>query len=190
MAFQRVIAAAITGAAAFILAACTAHLPPAMYAPQAAFAAPYYLDSGDQIQITVYGQEDLSRVYPIGPTGSISVPLIGAVNARGRTTDQVENTVVTALAAGYLRDPDVSVEVQAYRPFFILGEVRAPGQYAFVSGISVDEAVAIAGGYTYRAYRNAVEIRRRTPEGMMAASAPFDMPVLPGDTITVHERIF
>ncbi|NND50689.1 MAG: polysaccharide export protein, partial [Rhizobiales bacterium] len=111
------------------MSACVARLPHTSFPMAAAYNQPYYLDAGDQLRITVYGQQDLSRVYPISASGSIAMPLVGSVSARGRTVDQLENTIVTALAAGYLRDPDVSVEVQAYRPFFILGEVRNPGQY-------------------------------------------------------------
>ena len=190
MAYRQVLNALLCSVLVAGLSACAAHLPRAAYPVEASYNQPYYLDSGDQLRITVYGQEDLSRTYPVGADGSIAIPLIGTVEARGRTTDQLENTIVTALAAGYLRDPDVSIEVQAYRPFFILGEVKTPGQYPYVSGMTVEEAVAIAGGYTYRAYRSRVEISRRLPDGLMVGQAPAEMAILPGDTITVHERIF
>ena len=182
--------AAIVCMTALAVSACVARLPHTAFPIEAAYNQPYYLDAGDQLRVTVYGQQDLSRVYPVSASGSIAMPLVGSVKARGRTVDQLENTIVTALAAGYLRDPDVSVEVQTYRPFFILGEVRNPGQYPYVSGMTVETAVAIAGGFTYRAYRDRVAISRRLPQDLVSAQAPSNFPVAPGDTITVHERMF
>lgn len=181
---------AVCAVAVSSLSACVSQLPKDTYSVEAAYSQPYYLDSGDLLRITVFGQEELTRVYPVNDGGKIAMPLIGSVTARGRTIDQLENTIVTALAAGYIRDPDVSVEVQTYRPFFILGEVRNPGQYPYVSNMTVQTAVAIAGGFTYRAKRDAVEISRRLPKEIVHGAAPIEMPVMPGDTITVHERAF
>jgi polysaccharide export outer membrane protein len=175
---------------ALILSACAARLPSASFPVEAAYNQPYYLDAGDQLRVTVYGQEDLSRVYPVSDSGSIAMPLVGSVVARGRTVGQLESSITSALAAGYLRDPDVSVEVQSYRPFFILGEVRNPGQYPYVSGMTVETAVAIAGGYTYRALRDRAAVTRRLPAETVTARANWDFPVMPGDSITVHERMF
>jgi polysaccharide export outer membrane protein len=127
---------------------------------------------------------------PVSNAGSVAIPLTGQIAARGRTVDQIETTIVTALAARYLRDPDVSVEVQTYRPFYILGEVRNPGQYPYVSGLTVETAVAIAGGYTYRAFRERAEISRQLAGQVIRAQAAPEHPVAPGDTITVHERLF
>jgi polysaccharide export outer membrane protein len=190
MAYSRAWGGAIILVAAAALAGCTAGLPQAAFPIETAYNQPYYLDAGDQLRITVYGQEDLSRTYPVSNAGSVAIPLIGQIAARGRTVDQIETTIVTALAARYLRDPDVSVEVQTYRPFYILGEVRNPGQYPYVSGLTVETAVAIAGGYTYRAFRERAEISRQLAGQVIRAQAAPEHPVAPGDTITVHERLF
>jgi len=164
--------------------------PAGPQAVAAAFSAPYQLDSGDQVRVTVFGQSDLSRVYPIDAAGTVSMPLIGAVRARGRTPGQLETTIATALAARYLRNPDVSVEVQSYRPFFILGEVQRAGQYPYVAEMTVSNAVAIAGGYTYRADQGPVTVTRKIAGVLYKGLATPDQAIMPGDTVTVHERFF
>ena len=152
--------------------------------------APYLLDSGDRIRVFVYGQPNLSRVYAVDGGGFISLPLIGAVKARAETTFDLERAITVQLGAKYVKDPKVSVEVAIYRPFFILGEVRAAGQYAFVSGMTVQTAVAIAGGYSERASSRKVVITRRVNGVIEKLRVDPDMPVSPGDTIHIEERFF
>jgi polysaccharide export outer membrane protein len=113
-----------------------------------AFETPYVLDAGDKLRVVVFGQEGLSNSYAVDGAGKISMPLIGAVEARGSTTAQLGTAIATRLRAGFVREPHVAVEVETHRPFFILGEITAAGQYAFVNGMTVETAVAIAGGFS------------------------------------------
>ena len=158
--------------------------------PQIAENAPYLLDSGDRLRLFVYGQPNLSRTYNVDGGGFISVPLIGAVRARNLTTYDLEREITRQLAAKYVRDPKVSVEISVYRPFFILGEVRRPGQYPFVNGMNVETAVAIAGGFSARAYQKSVKLTRIVNGYRTTVKVAPDTPVFPGDTIRVRERFF
>jgi polysaccharide biosynthesis/export protein len=152
--------------------------------------SPYMLDSGDRIRVFVYGQPNLSRIYAVDGGGFISLPLIGAVKARAETTFDLERAITVQLGSKYVKDPKVSVEIAAYRPFFILGEVRAAGQYPFVTGMTVQTAVAIAGGYSERASERKVVITRRVNGVIDKLRVSPDMVVLPGDTIHIQERFF
>jgi polysaccharide export outer membrane protein len=154
----------------------------------AAFEAPYTLDSGDRLRLTVFGQESLSNTYSVDAAGKIAVPLIGSVEARGRTTEELARAVSARLRQGYLREPHVAVEIETYRPFFVLGEVTAAGQYAYVSGMTVETAVAIAGGFSPRARKSTAEISRVVNGQVVRATVPTSYPVRPGDTINIAER--
>ena len=163
-------------------------VPPAARA--AAGEGPYGLDSGDKLRVVVFGQDGLSSSYSVDPSGRITMPLIGAVHARGMTTAGLQQAIVTKLKNGFVREPHVAVEVDVYRPFFILGEVTLPGQYPYVPNMSVETAVAIAGGYTPRAFKYRIEVSRPV-NGMIerkVVSAAY--PVRPGDTINISERWF
>jgi polysaccharide biosynthesis/export protein len=151
---------------------------------------PYTLDSGDRLRIVVYGQEGLTNSYLVDASGHIAVPLIGAVLARGATTEQLSNRIAEKLRNGFIREPHVAVEVEAYRPFFILGEVAYPGQYPYVANMSVETAVAIAGGFTPRAFRRTVILDRTFNGRQIRVSVPVGLPMRPGDTINVQERWF
>jgi polysaccharide biosynthesis/export protein len=152
--------------------------------------SPYRLDSGDELRIVVFDQASLTNRYVVDDRGHISMPLVGAIAARGRTTQQLETALATALSNGYLRDPSVSVQVETYRPFYILGEIGAPGQYPYVTGMTAETAVAIAGGFTPRAVKSHVRLTRRVDGRLVQARVPIDFPVAPGDTVTVIERWF
>jgi polysaccharide export outer membrane protein len=151
---------------------------------------PYTLDTGDRLRIIVFGQPDLSNVYAIDAAGKISMPLIGQVEVRGATTRELETRIAGRLRNGYLRDPQVTIEIDASRPFFILGEVAQSGQFAYVPGMTVQTAVAIAGGFTPRARQATVEITRTVAGELMRAEVPLHHPIRPGDTIRVFERWF
>ena len=151
---------------------------------------PYTLDSGDKLRITVFGQEGLSNNYIVDANGRITMPFIGSVTARGCTTTQLARVIADRLRRGYIREPHVAIEVESYRPFFILGEVLAPGQYPYVPNMTVETAVAIAGGYTPRAYRSNAEISRSGGGITARQKVPSITPVRPGDTITISERWF
>lgn len=151
---------------------------------------PYQLATGDRLRVIVFGQDNLSNVYAVDGSGRISMPLIGSVEAYGKSTQQLERAIESRLRAGYLREPKVSVDIDTYRPFFILGEVTNSGQFAYVNGMSVQTAVAIAGGFTARAQRSYAEITRHVDGQPMVASVPIHYPVRPGDTVVIKERWF
>lgn len=150
----------------------------------------YELGSGDRLRVTVFGQEDISGEYEVDGSGNITLPLIGEVPALGNTTTGLANTVETKLAAGYLREPNVSVEVTNYRPFYILGEVGNPGEYDYTSGLSVLNAIASAGGFTYRANRKVVYITAIDDSEEVPLKLNTALQVQPGDTIRIGERLF
>jgi polysaccharide export outer membrane protein len=155
-------------------------------APMAAHDAPYHLDAGDKLRVVVYGQEGLTNTYAIDAGGSITMPLIGAVPARGKSPARLAGDISARLRNGYIREPSVAVEVETYRPFFILGEVAAPGQYPYVPNMSVESAVAIAGGFTPRAKRDNVTLTHDAGRVVV----PPGTSISPGDTILVGERWF
>jgi polysaccharide export outer membrane protein len=152
--------------------------------------AAYRLDAGDKLRVVVYGQEGLTNTYAIDAGGSITMPLIGAVPARGRTPAGLASEITGRLRNGYIRDPSVAVEIESYRPFFILGEVAAPGQYPYVPNMSVESAVAIAGGFSPRARRDLVTLTHTDGAGSSRVVVPLGTPLNPGDTVLVGERWF
>ena len=161
-----------------------------VYATDASYEQPYLLDSGDRLRITVFGQDGLTNSYIVDAAGSINVSLIGPVQARGLTPIQLSRAVAGRLKQGYVRDPHVAVEVETYRPFFILGEVTAPGQYPYVANMTVETAVAIAGGFSPRAQKRGVQLTRNMNGQPLRNDVPLNFLVRPGDTIMVGERWF
>jgi polysaccharide export outer membrane protein len=151
---------------------------------------PYSLDSGDKLRVVVFGQDGLTNSYGVDAGGNITMPLIGAVAARGLTPSELSGAIGARLRQGFIREPHVAVEIEAYRPFFILGEVTFPGQYPYVPNMSVETAVAIAGGFSPRAQRSNVEISHSTGGQAVRRSAPLGTQVRPGDTVIVAERWF
>lgn len=152
--------------------------------------APYTLDSGDVINVTVFEQADLTRNYSVDKAGYIAFPLVGSVPARGRTLKQLEGTLAAKLREGFLRDPDVSAEVATYRPFYIMGQVGRAGQYRYVPGMTVQNAIASAGGFNSRAAQVNVDITRAINGKVITGRVPISDPILPGDTIYIRERLF
>ena len=150
----------------------------------------YHLDAGDRLRVVVYGQEGLTNTYAIDAAGSITMPLIGQVTARGRTPAGLASEIAAKLRGGYIRDPSVAVEIDAYRPFFILGEVAAPGQYPYVPNMTVESAVAIAGGFSPRARRDSVTVTHTEGSGSGRFVVPLGTTISPGDTVLVGERWF
>jgi protein involved in polysaccharide export with SLBB domain len=150
----------------------------------------YVLGPSDRVRLRVYGEGNITGDYEVDTNGYISVPLAGRVKAAGLTTRQLERSVADALSRGVLKDPRVNIEIATYRPFFILGEVKKAGEYPYKSGLTVLDAVASAGGYTYRANEGKVVIRRAgsTIEETHSLNAP--VPVFPGDNIRIPERYF
>jgi polysaccharide export outer membrane protein len=150
----------------------------------------YTLDSGDRLRVVVFGQDGITNTYVVDAGGNISLPLVGIVPARGYSTGQLSQMIAERLKQGYIREPHVSVEVDAYRPFFILGEVTNPGQYPYVANMTAETAVAIAGGFAPRAAKGKVELTRTAPGQQMHGDVPLVFPLRPGDTIVVKERWF
>ncbi len=150
----------------------------------------YLLGSSDKVRVTVYGEPDLSGEFFVTGSGVVSLPLIGEVKATGLSVRQFQEEVQRSLSDGYLKDPRVSAEVLTFRPFYILGEVSKPGTYPYTSGLTVLNAVATAGGYTYRADKKQVFVKRNgaTEETKMELTP--STTVAPGDTIRIGERFF
>jgi polysaccharide export outer membrane protein len=160
------------------------------YAPAGPIPQAYTLDSGDKLRIVVFGQEGISNSYTVDAAGNVNMPLIGSVPARGTSPPQLAQLIAQKLKQGYVREPHVTVEVEAYRPFFILGEVTNPGQYPYVVNMTAETAIAIAGGFSPRARKSKVELTRNTGGAQFHGDVPLNYPMRPGDTIVVKERWF
>ncbi|MBB3963939.1 MULTISPECIES: polysaccharide biosynthesis/export family protein [Rhizobium] len=172
-----------------VLAGCNSYQP----APRAfnqATIQPYSLDSGDRLRITVFDQPSMTNTYTIDQAGYIAFPLIGQVAARGRTLQQLSGQIAQKLKQGYLRDPDVTIDVDRYRSIFIMGEVGQPGQYAYVPGMTAQNAIAVAGGFTPRANQGAVDVTRKINGQVMTGRVNISSAIIAGDTLYVRERLF
>ena len=167
------------------LAGCTTTRP-ASYAVDT--KGPYQLDTGDVVRVTVYGDAELSRTYKVDDNGAVAFPLVGPVAVRGTTTADAARRLAQALANGYMRNPDVAVEIDQYRPFYIQGEVNNAGQFPYVYGMTVRAAISTAGGYSETADRNRAVVYRRNGNEMVKGSVELDFPIAPGDTIVIQER--
>jgi polysaccharide export outer membrane protein len=182
----------IAALAATLLSSCAGptNLPP--LEGTRTTAESYRLDSGDQVRITVYNEDQLTGDYAVGADGTISMPLVGAVAARDLTTGELEKSLTKRLSedAKVLVNPSVSVQLVVARPFYILGEVKNPGQYPCAYETTVLSAVAIAGGFTYRARTDYVSITRKVGEQVVERRADRDSPIQPGDVVYVYERYF
>ncbi len=172
-----------------LLSGCSTYRP-APEAFHAAIAQPYLLDAGDRLRITVFEQTGLTGTYSVDKAGQISFPLVGNVNVRHKTIAQTKSLIAQRLRNGYIRDPDVSVEVDRYRPFFIMGEVGTSGQYTYVPGMTVQNAISVANGFTPRANQENVDITRHVTGNIVTGRVEISDPILPGDNIYVRERLF
>ena len=151
---------------------------------------PYTLDSGDKLRIVVFGQDVLSNAYAVDAAGAVTMPLVGRIEARDLTTAQLASAIAARLKQSYIRDPSVAVEVEIYRPFFVLGEVTYPGQYPYVPHMTAETAVAIAGGFTPRASKSTVTVTRKIRGVPSRGTLSLQGIVRPGDTVTIAERWF
>jgi protein involved in polysaccharide export with SLBB domain len=150
----------------------------------------YVLGPNDRIRLKVYGEPDITGEYEISNSGQVSIPLAGHIKAAGATTRQLEKSIASALAKGIVRDPRVNVEIAQYRPYYILGEVKKSGEYPYRNGLTVMDAVASAGGFTYRANENKVFLRRAGAGAEETYPLDAPVPVYPGDNIRIPERYF
>jgi polysaccharide export outer membrane protein len=175
---------------AILLSGCAL---PGAYRPELlAFSPeePYLLGPGDRLRVIVFGQDSLSNSYAVNSAGAIAMPLIGSVPVQDRDVREVGHIVAAKLRNGFVRDPHVAIEVEAYRPFFVLGEVTTGGQYPYVDRMTARTGIAIAGGFTPRGYDGEVDVTRNINGIQVTGRVPLDFPIRPGDTITVKERIF
>ena len=176
-----------------IVAACSeGNVPlPASPAGVATFESKYTLGVGDRFRLNVYNEPTVSGLeFGVGADGTVSLPLVGPVPVAGKTIHDAELAIAAKYADGYLANPKVNVDITAYRPFYILGEVKLPGEYPFANGLTVLSAVAKAGGFTYRANQTRVFIRHSSEGAEHEYRIASDTPVLPGDTVRVIERFF
>jgi polysaccharide export outer membrane protein len=166
--------------------------PQASPSPQATASRPeYLLDTGDKLKITVYGETELSGEFEVDGQGDISMQLIGEVRAKGMTLRDLQRSIEARFKDGqFLRDPQVSAEVMNYRPFYIRGEVRNAGEYPYISGLTVMNAIARAGDFSYRADRRRVFITSKNSAVARELPLTSDLLVQPGDTIEIKDRLF
>lgn len=168
------------------LAACSLNGRVTAYPAEA--HGPYTLDAGDVISVSVYGDDSLSKTYKVDDSGTVALPLAGPVGVRGLTTNAAASVIAAALANGFMRNPNVTVQIETYRPFFIQGAVKNGGQFPYVPGMTVRAAISTAGGYSDTANRTRAMIYRRQGDQMQKVSTDLDFPIYPGDTIVIAER--
>ncbi len=150
----------------------------------------YRLGPSDRLMISVFGEDEFSREYVVTPSGSISLPLIGEVKAQGLTSEQLRGEIQSRLGAGFINNPSVTLVITGFRNFYIFGEVNKPGEYAYKSGLTIIQAVAQAEGFTYRAARRYVYLRRDGETAELKVALTPTLKVRPGDTIRLGERYF
>jgi protein involved in polysaccharide export with SLBB domain len=151
----------------------------------------YRLGANDRVRIIVFGQPTLTGEYTLDGNGVLAFPLIGKVNAQGQTTGQVQQAIASRLDPDFLRNPSVSAEVITRRPFYVIGEVKQPGNFPYVTDMTALQAVAMAGGYTYRARKNSLYLKRLDANGrMVRVAATPETKIRPGDTVEIKERLF
>lgn len=171
------------------VAAAIAPAAPAFAPAYGGGAQAYRIGVGDRVRIDVRGEPDLSVEFAVGQTGTINYPFLGDLPVAGQTVDQLQDRIDRGLRSGYLVNPDVRVLITEYRKFYINGEVKAPGGYSFIAGLTVRQAAALAGGFTERASMNKITVyREATPAAPQAAN--LDTPVNPGDTVVVAQGLF
>lgn len=175
---------------ALSLAGCQSVAPAQDDAASSRTVGDYQLDAGDKIRLSVFGEEDLSGEFVVSSAGTLSLPLAGDIPAKGRTIVEIQRAVEESLRSRYILNPQVSAEVLTYRPFYVLGEVNKPGTYPFAAGLTVLNAVATAGGFTYRADSRRVYIRRDTSLNEEVFALTSSLQVAPGDTLRIAERKF
>jgi polysaccharide export outer membrane protein len=168
------------------LAGCALNTRPASYLVDT--KGPYTLDTGDVIRVSVYGDKDISTTYKVDDGGAVSFPLVGSVHVRGKTTEMAAKIIAAALSNGYMRNPNVSAEIDSYRPFFIQGQIKTAGQFPYVYGMSIRAAISTAGGYSDIADTGHAIVYRRQGNQMVKGTVDLDFPVQPGDTIVIPER--
>lgn len=182
------IGAGVTGQYSLVSPSSAQTAPVEAAAP--ASSTDYVLGVADHVRITVYNEPSLSGEYPVASNGTVAMPLIGEVPAKGLTPGQLQSAIQAALANGYLTNPRVAIDVLTFRPYYILGEVNKAGQYPYSAGLTVMNAVATAQGFTYRASTKYVYIKHVGSDQEERVRVTADLPVQPGDTIRIPQRFF
>ena len=175
-----------------LVSGCYTDFGPVVVAPEPV-VRPYVatrLQPGDRIKVTVYGEDSLNGVYDIDPSGNVSLALAGTIKAAGRTKSELQRDIMAKYKSDYLQDPKVTIDVVAFRPFYIMGEVTTPGSYPYRSDLDVLSATTLAGGLTYRASRSTVLIRHPGEENWTEYALAPTVMVGPGDLIRIPERYF
>ncbi|WP_062226400.1 polysaccharide biosynthesis/export family protein [Aureimonas frigidaquae] len=173
--------------AAILASGCTSYRPPApAFHPQ--LVGEHTIDSGDHLRIVVYGEDDLSSQYAVDQAGYLTMPLIGDVPARGRTTGELRSVIEARFRDGFLLHPSVAVEVAQYRPLFVMGAVGAAGRHDYIPGMTVQNAIAAAGGFSASADQESVDLTRSVNGQVMTGRVLITDPVVPGDTVVVRPR--
>jgi polysaccharide export outer membrane protein len=187
-----VLACSVLLAVAFLVSGCagSAISEAEQQSLAAAATGPAKLQPGDKVKLYVYGEDRLSGDYQLDQSGQISLPLAGTVEAQGLTQTQLEQALAKKFRSEYLKNPKVTVTIATLQPYYMMGEVTKPGEYAYKSGLNVLTALAIAGGPTYRASRSSVQIQRRGETSARDYPISVTVPILPGDVIKVPERYF
>ncbi|MGE0408061.1 MAG: polysaccharide biosynthesis/export family protein [Amphiplicatus sp.] len=150
----------------------------------------YAIGPSDKIRLIVFGEPELSGEFSVNSGGEISLPLLGELKVSGKTIEEVRQMVTKGLSSGYINDARVAAEITAYRPFYILGEVATPGEYPYSAGMTVFKAVAAAGGFSYRAKKSSVHIKRAVGGEEMEFKLTQELAVFPGDVVRIGERFF
>ncbi len=150
----------------------------------------YVLGPGDKLRITIFGNEDISGDFEIDSSGQIAMPLIQKIPVTGLTVIELEDEIFHRLSPDFVKNPRITIDILSYRPFYIFGEVQRPGSYPYVAGLTVVNAVAVAGGFTYRADKDDIVINRGTGERRKVLKVGRNDAVLPGDVVEVKERFF
>ena len=174
--------------AAFFWFICT--LPFNAWAEDSLTVSTYRLNAGDMVKISVFGEEDLSVESRLTDAGTISYPFLGEIRVRGISVGQLSSLIAERLRGDYLINPRVSVTITEYRKFFVYGEVNSPGGFSFEPGLTLEKAVALAGGFTARASKRAVDVTREIADEKKTENMPLNKPVLPGDIVNVKESFF
>jgi polysaccharide export outer membrane protein len=167
-----------------------ARAQPAAYQPPASIADTYKLGTGDKLRVIVYGEDDLGGTFDVDGNGYVSLPLIGQVKVGGLSAPEVERVITAKFSDGFLKEPRVNVEVSQYRPFYVLGEVNRPGSYPYTDGMSIQNAVADAGGYTQKATEGGVYVRHAGDTKEIYLDSDSAAMIYPGDVVRVPSSLF
>lgn len=157
---------------------------------QPSISTSYKLGTGDKVRVTVFNEPDLSGEFEVNDQGQVALPLIGNVQIGGRSLSESETMIAEKYGESYLVNPRVSLQILNYRPFFILGEVQHPGSYPYVVGMTILNAIALAGGYTPRADKSDIVLKHGADQSAQEKKVGEDVMILPGDVIRVNERFF